>query len=262
MKVSAIVTTKNSGQFFKECLISLCGCRQFYPDLEIIVVDNFSTDDTVEIALQYADKTYCSIGPERTAQANYGIKEASGELIYFTGSDMTRDMEFIKDCVDKIKEGYDAVYMPVITHPRVRHFWGRVKRLERECYLGTFIESARFFKKSAWEQLNGFNEDMIGLEEDFQHRLDYAGYFTGRVNSREYHLHEEESLWKIFKKSFYYGLYMSAYLKKHKERGFKQLAPIRPNFNKFLKHPILLFGLVVYKLVQYTGGGLGLLWKI
>lgn len=251
--VSCVVPTKNSEKFLKECLINLCRCRQDYQDIEIIVVDNFSTDDTPKIAKQFANNFY-QIGPERTIQANFGIRQAKGELIYLTGSDMTRDWDFITQAVDKINEGYDAIYMSVKTDKSVKHYWGKVKALERESYIGTFIESARFFKKSVWEALNGFNEEMISLEEDFQHRLDYAGYYTGRIDAREYHLHEEKSLIKIFKKAFYYGKFMKIYLKKHKDRGFKQLNPIRPNLKLFLKRPDLLVGLVIYKLVLYIGG--------
>ena len=172
---------------------------------------------------------------------------------------MTRDYDFIKEGVAKIQEGYDAIYMSVKTDMGVNHFWGKVKALERESYIGTFIESARFFKKSVWQEIGGFDEELVQLEEDFQHRLDKAGYKTGRINSREYHLHEEDNLWKVFKKFYYYGKHCRHYLKTHKNRGIKQLNPIRPNLKIFLKHPKLLVGMVIYKIIQYLGGGLGLL---
>lgn len=260
MKVSVVVPTKNSEEFLEECLLSLKGCKELYSDMEVIVVDNYSTDRTLDIARELADKVYV-IGPERVHQANYGVTMAQGDIIYLTGSDMTRDRRFISQGVSKIDEGYDAIYMSVKTDKRVRHFLGRVKALERECYIGTFIESARFFKRSTWQAFNGFNADMIGLEEDFQHRLDYNGYHTGRIDAREYHLHEDDSLIKIFKKACYYGKFMRKYLRKHKGRGFKQLNPIRPNFSRFLKEPKLLCGLIVSKLAWYGGGLWGLIWS-
>jgi hypothetical protein len=97
------------------------------------------------------------------------------------------------------------------------------------------------------------------MEEDFQHRLDFMGYKTGMVTAREYHLHEDDSLVKVFKKAYYYGKTMKAYLKKHKGRAYKQLNPLRPNLKLFLKHPILLGGLVIYKVVQYLGGLMGVI---
>jgi glycosyltransferase involved in cell wall biosynthesis len=256
MLVSCIVLSKNSAETIDRSLVSLL--NQNYADMEVILVDNFSTDHTQEYAAPFVD-LLLEHGPERVAQANMGISKAKGEIIYLTGSDMTRDYNFIKEGVAKIEEGYDAVYMSVKTDKDVKHFWGKVKALERESYIGTYIESARFFKKSVWEALNGFNENVISMEEDFQHRLDYAGYYTGRIKSREYHLHEDYSLIKIFKKAFYYGRFMRSYLKKHKGRGWKQLNPMRPNMSRFLKHPKLLVGFIIYKMVQYAGGLGGLI---
>ena len=258
MKVSCIVITRNSQEFIEECLLSLRRCKELYPNTEIIVIDNYSTDKTFEIAERLADKAI-HFGTERVAQANYGIIMSEGDVIYLTGSDMTRDIDFISQGVAKIKEGYDAVYMSVKTDKRVKHFWGRVKALERECYIDTYIESARFFTKGAWKVLGGFNLGVIGLEEDFQHRLDAEGFKTGRILAREYHLHEENSLIKMFKKAFYYGKFHRTYLSEHGKRGLKQLFPIRPNFERFLKEPLLLIGLIVSKFVWYLGGLLGLI---
>jgi glycosyltransferase involved in cell wall biosynthesis len=256
--VSVVVPTKNSEEFIYESLASIK--EQDYPNKEIIVVDNFSTDSTRSIAREFAHKIYIT-GTERVSQANYGIAKAKGDYIYLTGSDMTRDKDFISQCMKKMDEGYDAVYMSVLTDKRVHHFWGTVKALERESYIGTFIESARFFNKRAWEILGRFDEDIISMEEDFQHRLDSNGFKTAWIEAREYHLHEDDTLLKIFRKAFYYGKYMKAYLRKHRRRGYKQLNPARPNLKLFYTHPKLLAGFVVYKIVQYAGGIMGMiLW--
>lgn len=246
MLVSVVIPTKNSEEFIDRVIVNLL--NQHYSDMEIIVVDNYSTDSTEKRVLPFVDQFY-KCGPERTAQANLGISMAKGELIYLTGSDMCRDYDFIKECVAKIQEGYDAIYMSVKTDKDVKHFWGKVKALERKCIIGTFIESARFFRKDVWESLGGFDKYTLAMEEDFQNRLDTHGYKTGRVESREYHLHEDDTLWKIFKKAFYYGQNIKFDMQRHKLN--------RVSLKPFLKHPALLVGLVIYKLVQYLGGGLG-----
>ncbi len=259
MKVTCIVPTKNSEEFLKECLLSLRECKEVYSDMEIIVVDNYSTDKTLEIAQDLADKVY-TFGTERVAQVSYGLVFSQSDLVYITGSDMIRDKYFIKQCVDKIQEGYDAIYMSVKTDKRVKHFWGKVKALERECYIGTFLESARFFKREVWDELRGFNPGVIGMEEDFQHRLDYHGFKTVWVSAREYHLHEDDSLKKIFCKGFYYGKFQREYLAIHRGRALKQLNPFR-SYGRFLKHPVLLIGLIISKLMWYSGGLWGLIWS-
>lgn len=260
-QVTCIIPTKNAEEFLAECLESLK--KQTYLNKEIIVVDNFSTDNTKEIAEQYSG-LFCQIGPERGAQDNFGVLKAKGEYIYLTGADITRDTDYIKQGVRKLQEGYDAIYMSVLTDKRVTHYWGRVKALERLTYIGdNVIESARFFRKDVFIALGGFDPELVQIEEDFQHKLDQAGYKTGRIEAREYHLHEEENLWKIFEKSYYYGKFMRHYLKKHKKRGIKQLQPARACFFKhwklFLKQPLLTLGFIIYKVVQYSGGILGMI---
>ena len=115
--------------------------------------------------------------------------------------------------------------------------------------------SARFFKKSVWEELGGFDENLISMEEDFQHKLDNAGYKTGRINCREYHLHEDDTLKKVYDKAVYYGKYQRAYIKKHGKNALKKLT--FTNLRVF-KNPLLLLGFVIYKLVQLVGGLRGL----
>ena len=54
--VSVIIPTKNSARTIEACLRSVK--YQDYKNIEIIVVDNFSTDGTQEIAKKYTEKVY------------------------------------------------------------------------------------------------------------------------------------------------------------------------------------------------------------
>ena len=76
--VSVIVTTRNNEATIKACLDSIVG--QSYRPIELIVVDNQSTDNTKAIAENYA-KLLFDKGPERSAQRNFAAKKASGKYI-------------------------------------------------------------------------------------------------------------------------------------------------------------------------------------
>jgi glycosyltransferase involved in cell wall biosynthesis len=54
--VSIVITTYNNSRTLKKCLESIK--NQTFADIELIVVDNNSTDDTKQIALEYTDKVY------------------------------------------------------------------------------------------------------------------------------------------------------------------------------------------------------------
>jgi glycosyltransferase involved in cell wall biosynthesis len=101
--VSIIVPTYNSAKFTGECLESIK--NQTYPQdkIEIIVVDNNSTDGTKDIARKYTEKVF-NKGPERSAQRNYGVKQGIGEYVAIIDSDMRLSERVIEKAVEKIKE--------------------------------------------------------------------------------------------------------------------------------------------------------------
>jgi GT2 family glycosyltransferase len=78
--VSVTIVTYNSGRFIKRCLESLFA--QKYPDLEIIVVDNASTDDTREILKQFEGSVRIFHNEE-----NVGFAAAQNMAMRFTGGD-------------------------------------------------------------------------------------------------------------------------------------------------------------------------------
>ena len=90
-KISIIVPVYNSEQKLKDCLDSLV--EQTEKDLEIIVIDDKSTDHSLEIVESYA-KNYSNIRVYRNEQnqgvsktRNIGISLATGEYITFVDSD-------------------------------------------------------------------------------------------------------------------------------------------------------------------------------
>jgi glycosyltransferase involved in cell wall biosynthesis len=88
-KVSVVIPTKNAAsEDFESCLRGITQ-QKGLKELEIIVVDSGSSDDTVEIAKSYGAKIF-SIPPEQFdhgATRNYGGDHASGELLVFTVHD-------------------------------------------------------------------------------------------------------------------------------------------------------------------------------
>jgi len=85
VKISFVVPTRDSARTLDACLRSLRA--QTHPDVEVIVVDNQSTDGTAEIARRHADQVV-AWGPERSAQRNKGTACAAGDVVVFVDSDM------------------------------------------------------------------------------------------------------------------------------------------------------------------------------
>jgi len=80
--ISAIVLTKNEEKNILKCLNSLSWCD------EIIVIDDNSTDKTVEIAKKTKARVYSrSLNNDFSKQRNFGLDKATGEWVLFVDAD-------------------------------------------------------------------------------------------------------------------------------------------------------------------------------
>ena len=152
--VSVIVPTKNNESTIEKCLESIK--KQIYSTIEVIVVDNYSTDRTKEIAESFGFRFYRK-GPERNPQRNFGAEQAGGEYLLFVDSDMELSPEVVADCVATVQsEGVQAVTIPEISFGE--GFWTKCKAFERSFYMDEeTMALARFFDKDAFVSSGGFD---------------------------------------------------------------------------------------------------------
>jgi len=262
--VSVIIPTKNSGLTLSVCLESVN--KQTYKNTEIIVVDNYSTDNTKEIALSKS-VGFFSYGGERSSQVNFGVRQAKGEYIYKIDSDFILEPAVIQECLEKISEGYDAVV--VHNSPAAEVSWlTKIRKFEVDMYKHDLDHSsARFIKKEVFLKIGGFNEDTIAGEDyDLQNRLNKNAYKTGFIEAEALHLGEPKKIFVLLKKFFWYGRDFYNYKKYNQQESKVQLRFFRKVYlkhvDKFLKHPLLTFGFMAYHCVKYFFGGLGYLYSI
>jgi glycosyltransferase involved in cell wall biosynthesis len=257
--VSIIVPTKNSAQFLQACLSSIEA--QTYRPIEIIVVDNNSTDETREIASSFTSKVLIS-GPERSAQVNFGARQAEGEFLYKVDSDFVLESTVVASCVRSIDGGADAVV--VHNSPDVTAGWiAVVRKFEVDMYKYDLTHSsARFLKKTVFAALGGYNETMTAGEDyDFQNRLNKAGFRTEFVDPEAVHLGEPTSFWKHMLKYFAYGKDFVIYRNENMDAAAKQLAFIRDvyirNWRRFIRHPLLGATFIAYSTCKFAFGAAG-----
>ena len=108
-KVSILVPVRNEAAFVRQCLQSIKD--QVYPDalLEVILIDDHSTDETLQLARQFQMDTLsvCSLPPGKKgkkAALSLGVSEAEGELIVCTDGDCTADPYWLASIVSFYQE--------------------------------------------------------------------------------------------------------------------------------------------------------------
>lgn len=160
MRISVIIPVYNCEKYLQDCLDSVI--NQSYKDLEIIIIDDGSTDNSGNICNQYAeqDSRIHVIHQENkgvSASRNIGMSQMSGELVSFIDADDTLDLdmyEFLSSLMDK--------YNADIAHCGYRHIVGEEIRLvhnSREVVIQNSEEAlecligAKLFVGSLWNKL-------------------------------------------------------------------------------------------------------------
>ncbi len=283
--VSIVITTKNEGKNIENCLKSIK--EQTYKNIEIIVVDNFSTDSTRETALKYTDKVY-EKGPERSAQRNYGmIEKSSGEYVMYIDADMLLSPSLIEGCTKTLSQNNEVIALHIPEIILGKKFFSKVRRFEREFYNGTVIDGARFFLKEKFTEAGGFDPDLSGPEDwdldkkikkvgkigflSYPENYNSSGFVYNFVREKGikklpefsciFHNEAEFNLRKYLNKKSYYTASFDNYVKKwgmndpdiRKQLGFSYryitVFVEKGKWKKLVRHPLLTLGMLFLRVM-------------
>lgn len=118
MRLSIVIPSFNNGKWLSHTLKSILS--QTFTDYEIIVVDDMSTDDSVEVAKQYLRPQDTLIINENKRLSggtrNVGILKAKGEYIFCIDSDDWLYDNFVFEKIDKKLNNEDLLFMGYIAH--------------------------------------------------------------------------------------------------------------------------------------------------
>jgi glycosyltransferase involved in cell wall biosynthesis len=255
--VSFIVPTKNSARTIAACVRSLR--QQHHADVEVILVDNHSTDRTVELASEFVDRTIIA-GPERCAQRNIGAANATGDVVVFIDSDMVLEPTIAGQAAALISCGeLDALVLPEQAFGE--NFFARCRGLEKRLYLGdSTVEAARAFRRTLFEQVGGWDESLTAGEDwDLSDRMRVAGARFGRTSGQVWHDEGTVKLLGQFKKKKYYGVWVSEFVRRGGASGHLARTSLISQPKMLLGEPAMTIGLVALKGVEAAGLATGML---
>lgn len=162
MKLSIIIPTLNEIALIGRLIERLL--TKNHPDLELIVVDGGSTDGTVEL-VQECGISVLVCDPSRAKQMNLGARAAKSDLLYFVHADTLPPISFLEDGMQALSEGYDAACYR-------SKFDSKKKIIQVNAFFTRFNwlvsrggDQSLFIKKARFEELDGFDESMVIMEE-------------------------------------------------------------------------------------------------
>jgi len=264
--VSIIIPTRNCSYNLKRCLEKIK--TQTYPNIEIIIVDGNSTDDTKEIAKQFTENVFNfeKQGDHRSAQRSLGVNKAQGVYVLIIDSDMELSENVILRCVEKMNNDSNIKGLIIPEESFGIGFWAQCKKLEKGFYIGIdWMEAARFFRKQDFLSVGGYNENMISGEDwDLSRRINNLGQID-RVNDLIYHNEGKISFFKTIKKKLYYSGKFINYADENRDSALllKQTS-IWQRYKLFFSRPAKLFknpligvGMLLMKTCELGVGGMG-----
>lgn len=125
VKLSVILPCYNVGKYLKKCIDSLLRCN--INDVEIIMVDDGSTDDTSSIINDISNRydnchAYHKINGGVSSARNYGLRKASGKYISFIDPDDWVEPSIYIESIDIIEtERADLVIFEYFEHSEKEH---------------------------------------------------------------------------------------------------------------------------------------------
>lgn len=248
-KLSCVITTRNEEAHIADCIASLQPMVESGA-AEVIVVDNASTDRTVECAEKAGVRVFQQ-GPERSAQRNRGAREAAGEFVLYLDADMILPRETCDEIVARISSAAapDALWIREVrtgTGLRVK-----ARNFERSFYDATCIDAVRVIRRSIFLEIGGFDESLCGPEDwDLDRRVLERSSNVSLTDGHLLHNEAQLSLRRVLSKKAYYTGTMAAYrakwhddaiVRKQLGVGYRFFGVFVENgkWRRIMRHPIL-----------------------
>lgn len=172
MKVSVIIPCHNVKDYIENCINSVF--EQTYKNIELIVVDNNSTDGTLEKCMGLRDRIHFELIQEKKQGAcfarNTGLSMANGEWIQFLDADDALKKDKVKNQIDLVISSFQADV--IVGNYIVKTKMGVEVFIEanKENWKGLFetrlgITSANLFSKATLVELGGWNENLKSSQD-------------------------------------------------------------------------------------------------
>jgi chlorobactene glucosyltransferase len=247
-RVSLLVPARNEARSIEGCARGLL--NQSYPDFEVIVLDDESTDGTAGILERLAAEDarlrviHGQPLPAGWLGKNWACQQlaqaASGDYLLFTDADTCHDPQMLRDSIgaavathadllsglphQEVKTWSEQLLVPILAWSFMAFIPLALAERVRPAFLSVAIGQYLLFRRSAYETINGHAAVRDKVVEDFElaRHIKQAGLqwrfvdATARIHCRMYHNFREvfnglsKNLFIVFGNVFFFALAWSA----------------------------------------------------
>lgn len=187
MRVSIVVPSLNQGRFIERCLSSVLS--QDHPDIQLIVVDGNSTDETRDVLVSFRDElSHLLIGPDdgQADALKKGFELASGDILAYLNSDdflvqgaVTRVIELLA-----ARPAIEAIYSDRVKVDEAGRVIGCWRLPPHNSYLMSrwdyIPQETCFWRRALFERARG-------IDKDLAFAMDYDLFLQFMKEGRLYH---------------------------------------------------------------------------
>jgi O-antigen biosynthesis protein len=224
--LSVVVCAYNEEHYLGDCLESLL--RLDYPNLDVVICDDGSTDGTLEIAARYPFRTLALDHKGLSAARNAGLEVARGDLIAYLDADAACDPAWPYHLALSFEGGVDATGGPnlpflgagfaerVVSHSP----GGPMHVLITDDRAEHVVGANMAFRRTTLRELGGFDVvyTSAGDDVDICWRLLDAGHEIGFAHAAQVWHHRRDSLGRYLRQQRGYGRSERMVSGRHRER--------------------------------------------
>jgi len=205
-KVSIIIPVYNEESILPYCLESLLKLE--YPKnlLEIIIIDNNSTDSSASIIKRYPVTYVFEKKPGRSAARNRGLSIATGEIVAFTDADCVVGKHWVSNIVRGFSSpnigccaGRTLSYKPTNWIEKSFYAYNNNQYKSKEASIDEYFTDPLYAtcnlacRKDLLDRVGAFDESLVAAEDtDIVWRINLLGYQLKHVkNAIVYHKHRD-----------------------------------------------------------------------
>jgi glycosyltransferase involved in cell wall biosynthesis len=218
VRVSVIIPARNEEAMIGRCLSSLVGSCYPVDGFEVVLVDNGSTDRTLEIAHTFSTQLRLTVlqhpGVNISTLRNLGVAAAQGEILAFLDADCSVPTNWIDNAILYMASESDGVIGGDYDIPEdstwVARVWFQEGYAPREGD-ATFVPSGNMLmRRSTFLRIGGFNENLKTSEDcELCFRAKAAGFTVRTIRKMAVtHWTTPQTLLKFYQKQRWHGTHV------------------------------------------------------